>query len=189
MKTTASYQKDKYLYSFGGEVAGGAASAGTIRDSHVYIKGSITDDAKPDSAGILETGLIVGGTNNVPDKTFRVDLVMSGNTVEIDGVWIKKAEGAQGTGIFGGYIFLGSSNPKVDKITDGTGNRVEIRNSVIDTSSVGGLYVGNVPNPGDKDSLVSKQNKVIIEGSTINLKNTHYYCADFGFFGGQEDGD
>lgn len=66
---------------------------------------------------------------------------------------------------------------------------MEIRNSVIDTSSVGGLYVGNVPNPGDKDSLVSKQNKVIIEGSTINLKNTHYYCADFGFFGGQEDGD
>ena len=188
VKTTASYQKDKYLYSFGGEVAGGAASAGTIRDNHVYIKGSITDDAKPDSAGVLETGLIVGGAYNVPDKTFRVDLVMSGNIVAIDGAWIKKAEGAQGTGIFGGYIFLGSSNPKVDKITDGTGNRVEIRNSVIDTSSVGGLYVGNVPNPGDKGSLVSKQNKVVIEGSTINLKNTHF-SADFGFFGGQDEGD
>lgn len=75
---------------------------------------------------------------------------MSGNMVEIENAHIKKAQDARGTGIFGGYIYLTASNRNRRNPTDATGNRVEIRNSIIDTSSVGGLYIGNVPNPGNK---------------------------------------
>ena len=113
---------------------------------------------------------------------------MSGNVVEIENAHIKKAQDARGTGIFGGYIYLTASNRNRTNPTEATGNRVEIRNSIIDTSSVGGLYIGNVPNPGDKGSVISKKNSVLIDHSTLNLVHTHY-STDYGFFGGQDEGD
>ncbi len=156
MTTTVLYKKESMLYSFGGEVAGGSASGGAISNNQVAVKGTLKDDKTPGNTGVLATGLIVGGTYNIASNTNRVDSVMSGNVVEIENAHIKKAQDARGTGIFGGYIYLTASNRNRTNPTDATGNRVEIRNSIIDTSSVGGLYIGNVPNPGDKGSVISK---------------------------------
>lgn len=186
--TTVSYKKESMLYSFGGEVAGGSASGGAISNNLVAVKGTLKDDKTPGNTGVLATGLIVGGTYNIASNTNRVDSVMSGNVVEIENAHIKKAQDARGTGIFGGYIFLTASNRNRTNPTDATGNRVEIRNSIIDTSSVGGLYIGYVPNPGDKGSVMSKKNSVLIDHSTLNLVHTHY-SIDYGFFGGQDEGD
>ena len=186
--TTVSYKKESMFYSFGGEVAGGSASGGAISNNLVAVKGTLKDDKTPGNTGVLATGLIVGGTYNIASNTNRVDSVMSGNMVEIENAHIKKAQDARGTGIFGGYIYLTASNRNRTNPTDATGNRIEIRNSIIDTSSVGGHYIGNVPNPGDKGSVISKKNSVLIDHSTLNLVHTHY-STDYGFFGGQDEDD